>query len=100
MMKKSIFTYRNEKIQKHYTHKRKDINLRWLVQDMGANLATEKSKMKKCRAWGKEDVVNFQDLSQCASRQSNSWEDSDNVYLNPNKQRCLSLGNDHTLVSH
>ena len=49
----------NEKIQKHYTLKRKDINLRTSVQEMGAKLAAEKSKMRKCHALGTEDVVRF-----------------------------------------
>ena len=79
-----------EKTQKECSHKRKDINLRLLMKEMGAKSATDKLKTLKSQASGKDD----------ACQQSNSWTNSDTVNLAPNMQRWLSMGNEHKMVSH
>ena len=52
----------NEKIQKECSHKRKDINLRLSIEEMGAKSTIDKFRMWKSHASGKDD----------ACRQSNS----------------------------
>jgi len=47
--------------------KKKDINLRSSVQEMGGKSTIDKFTIRKCYAGRDEDVVKFQDLSQCAS---------------------------------
>ena len=103
-MEKKVLTHKkckkqSKEIQKQYILKRKDINFRSSVQEMGAKSAIDKLTTRKCHTWGKEDVMKFQDLSQYASRQSNSWGDSNTINLTLNTQICLSLGNEHTMVS-
>ena len=80
----------NEKTQKEYSHKRKDMNLRLSMEEMGAKSATEKLKTSETKTSGKDD----------ACRQSNSWTKLDTVNLAPNMQGWLSMGNEHKMVSH
>ena len=77
--------YYNEKIQKECCYKKKEINLRLLAPKIGAKSAIDNLATSKSRTSGKENVAKFQDLSKCASQQSNSWVDSDTVNLSLNK---------------
>jgi len=60
------------------------------MEEMGAKSATDKLRTWKSHASGKDD----------ACRRSNSWTYSNTVNLARNKQRCLSMGNKHKMVSH
>ena len=86
-----IERYCNENIQKECCYRRKEINLRSLAQKIGAKSAIDNLATSKSRTSGKENVAKFQDLSKCASQQSNSWVDSDTVNLSLNLQKEINL---------
>ena len=65
--------------------------MRSSVQDMGVKSAASKLSMRNCHTMVKEELLKFQDLTECGSQQSNIWAAL-------NKQLGLSSGNEHIMV--
>ena len=80
----------HQKIKKQSSHKRKAINIKSLVQEMGVKLV-KKLITRKHHLVEKEGNVKSLHLSQYEFQQSNIWTAS----LTLKKQRCLSSGNEH-----